>query len=70
MHVITVSSNKFVTVSNCVNRTTFRTTSAPKDEIEAERKRDRERNWKDGPFVKIDGTSTEASRNESKAVEM
>jgi hypothetical protein len=31
--------------------------------------RERERDWKDGLFVKIDGTSTEASRNEPKAVE-
>jgi hypothetical protein len=41
---------------------------------ERERERERERwsgrYWKDGPFVKIDGTSTEASRNEPKAVEM
>ena len=62
-------------VSNC-----FRPTE---DEIEAERvqERDTEREresdrdiyiyiyWKDGPFVKSDGTSTEASRNEPKAVE-
>ena len=51
-------------ISNC-----FR--PPKKDEIEAERAqaREGEKYWKDGPFVKIDGTSTEASRNEPKAVE-
>jgi hypothetical protein len=34
-----------------------------------EYERERERDWKDGPFVKTDGKSTEASRNEAKAVE-
>jgi hypothetical protein len=38
-------------------------------ERERERGRERDRYWKDGPFVKTDGTSTEASRNEPKAVE-
>jgi len=71
---VTVSSNKFVTVSTCVNRTTFRTASAPRrrdwsGESMNEREGEWERYWKDGPFVKTDGTSTEASRCEPKAVE-
>jgi hypothetical protein len=38
-------------------------------ERERESERETDRYWKDGPFVKTDGTSTEASRNEPKAVE-
>jgi hypothetical protein len=50
-----------------VYRTAFWGASAPEDKIEMER--ERQRDWKDGSFVKTDKTSTEASRDEPKALE-
>jgi hypothetical protein len=60
-----VTNNKFVTLSACVNRHEH----PPAEKIKwggTERKKD----WKPGAFVKIDGTSTGASGNESKAVDI